>query len=212
MPSYGRKIDVELKRCASDMVSDCSLTAARVDQLDGNPAGTNKPDYINPYYKDKIAFEAGGKIVISLKCIFTGNKSRAKTAMRNIKKVYSKQNIQINFIPTPGGTHQHDLRIHGASLADFAVGLKACDCQSMLKIGGWGPSYKNPKWGDALLVNPFTHRIYWENSDAHEFGHKLGLRHRTNLGIMDYWNEKKHRRDPRKLLPSDKERIVRLYR
>lgn len=211
MPSYGRKIDRELKRCAADMVSDCSLTAARVDQLGGNPAGVGRNDYVNPNYKDKISIEPGGKVLISLKCVLTGNKARAKAALKNIKRVYGTQNVEVNFIPTPGGTKTHDLRIHGATLAEFATNLKACDCESMLRIGGWGPSYKNKKWGDTLLVNPYTHRIYWKHTDAHEFGHKLGLRHRTDLGIMDYWDEELYRRDPRKFLPSDRDRIIQLY-
>jgi hypothetical protein len=209
---FSSKINKELRQCASDMVSDCGLTAARIDALDGNPAGTGRADYVNPHYKGKITFQADGKIAISLTYILTGNKSRAKAAIKNIRSVYATQNILVNFIPNPGGSQKHDLRLHGASLGDFASGLKACDCQSMLKIGGWAPSYKNPKWGDTLLVNPHTHRIYWKNSDAHEFGHKLGLRHRSDLGIMDYWNEKKYRRDPRKLQASDKDRIARLYR
>lgn len=81
----------------------------------------------------------------------------------------------------------------------------------MLNIGGWAPSYEYYKWGDTLLLNPYTPIFYWEMTDAHELGHKLGLSHRSDLGMMDYWNEKIYKRDPRKFLPSDKARIAALY-
>ncbi len=207
MPQYSRAISKELKQCAMDLVSDCGLTTNRIKSLEGNPAGITKVDYVNPNYKGKIMV-SGDNINIRLNYIMTGNIARAQETVKNIKAVYATQNIIVEFIPNPG---HYDLRIHGASLSDFANGLRACECKGMLRIGGWGPSYKNKKWGDALLVNPHVHRIYWRISDAHEFGHKLGLQHRTNLGIMDYWDEEQYRRDPRKFLASEKSRIAKLY-
>lgn len=77
-------------------------------------------------------------------------------------------------------------------------------------IGGWAPSHKHLKWGKALLVNPIVHKDYWKLSDAHEFGHKLGLKHRRDGGLLDYPPE--DGRDKRKFKSSDKQRITALYR
>ena len=204
MSKIKRLIRKELQQCKADIVSDCGLTVRNIKNLQGKPAGTHRQDHANPNYKGKVKTQ-GDKIVVSLKIMLTGNKERAKAAIKNIQKVYATQNILVNFTLSQS---EFDLRIHGATLIELAQGLKACDCKGMLMIGGWGPSYKNHKWGNALLINP---RSYWENVDAHEFGHKLGLRHRNNLGIMDYWDQQLYRRDPRKFLPSEKARIQALY-
>jgi hypothetical protein len=47
-------------------------------------------------------------------------------------------------------------------------------------------------------------------TDAHEFGHKLGLKHRSNQGMMDYADPDSP--DRRKFLPSERQRIIDLYK
>ncbi len=208
MGNYGKTIRRELRQCASTMTSDCGLTAKDIENRIGNPAGTKKPDVVNPIYRGKV-FLNGEKLIIKLKVKLTGHESRAKAAVKNIVKVYATQKVIVEFSLV---SKDYDLRIHGATLGELAVGVKSCSCEAMLNIGGWGPSYKHHKWGDTLLVNPYSLREYWKNTDAHEFGHKLGLQHRTNLGLMDYWNETKYpRRDPRKFLSSERDRIIKLY-
>lgn len=203
----GDRLRRELKSCAANLVSDCGLRTTDINSLEGNPAGTSKSDYVNPNYVGKIS-ERKDEIHINLTYSLSGSTSRAKAAVKNIQSVFKTQKVIVNFVENQ---QRYDLLIHGATIGDLATGLKACECNDMLRIGGWGPHHTHFKWGNALLVNPHSHRSYWKMSDAHEFGHKLGLRHRQDMGIMAYWNERTHRSDPRKFLPSDRARIVNLY-
>jgi hypothetical protein len=88
--------------------------------------------------------------------------------------------------------------------------LKLCTCEAGLYIGGWGPLPSHHKWGNALLVGSTTPRSSWKMADAHEFGHKLGLKHRSNQGMMDYADPDSP--DRRKFLPSERQRIIDLYK
>lgn len=196
----------ELKICKSEDLSNCTLSAKRIDDLAGNPAGTEKPDLANPYYKGKVIY-ASGKLTINLGYVLTGNIARADAALKNIKEMYSKANIIINLAPNPS---KFDIRIHGATLGELAQGLGLCNCNSALAIGGWAPNPKHVKWGNALLVNPHSPFRAWKISDAHEFGHKLGLKHREDLGLMDY--APVNAPDRRKFKPNDRQRIINLYK
>lgn len=201
-----RKIEKELRACRTQDISDCGITANTINKLESNPAGTNKNDVKNPGYQGKIDFKLGN-VEINLRYVLTGNIKRAEVVTKNIANIFGKGGIKVNF---QQDHNDFDLRIHGATLSELAEGLKLCDCESALKIGGWGPSYKHLKWGKALLVNPYSPRGTWKMSDAHEFGHKLGLKHRINQGIMDY--PPKRGFDQRKLNESDKQRIIYLYK
>lgn len=196
----------ELKVCKSEELANCTISAAQVNALQGNPAGVGRPDVANPYYKGKVTY-SGGKLTINLNYILTGNIIRADAALKNIVDVYAKASIAINF--TANATRP-DLRIHGANLTELAQGVGLCDCNSALLIGGWAPNPDHVKWGNALLVNPHSTRKTWKMSDAHEFGHKLGLKHRSDLGLMDY--PPKTAIDRRNFLPSDRQRIIDLYK
>lgn len=196
----------ELNACRTQTISDCGLTVAELENRVGNPAGTEKPDVANPNYKGKIVY-SGGKLNINLSYVLTGNVYRAEIAVKNIKEVYSKGGVIINLTPS---SSKFDLRIHGASLAEITQGLKLCSCEAGLYIGGWGPSPTHYKWGNALLLSSTTPRSTWKMTDAHEFGHKLGLKHRSNNGMMDYADPNK--RDSRKLLPIERQRIIDLYK
>lgn len=198
----------ELRACKSTLVSDCGLTLTDVQALQGNPAGVGKADEINPYYKGKVTYKSGA-LTINLKYVLTGNIHRAEAALDNIRRLYSKAKITVNLTPSPS---HFDIRIHGSTLAEIAQGLRLCDCTGALYIGGWGPSHRHPLWGNALLVNPFTPKKYWLMSDAHEFGHKLGLKHRKDRGLMDYPPANPNAPDLRKFLPSDRQRIIDLYK
>lgn len=207
MENYSKTVKQEIKACVANIVSDCGLKSSDIDKLEGNPAGTDKKDFINPSYVGKITVK-DDKVFIGLTYALSGNMGRAKAALKNIPAVFKSQKVIVEFTENKD---KYDLRIHGASLGDLADGLKSCTCEDMLRIGGWGPHYSHYKWGNVLLVNPHVHQDYWKISDAHEFGHKLGLRHRNDNGIMSYWDEQKHRKDPRKFLPSDRARILALY-
>jgi hypothetical protein len=202
-----RLIKKELRQCKATTIHDCRVTKKTIDNLVGNPAGTNNKDYINPGYKGRITRE-GANIIIALSIAFTGNINRAKSAAKNIEKVYATQQIIVKF---KEASKNYDLRIHGATLSEFVQGLGLCECGSAMKVGGWGPSYKHIKYGDTLLVNHHANRRDWELVDAHEFSHKLGLQHRKGLGVMAYWDSKKNRVDPRKFLRSERDRIAFLY-
>lgn len=196
----------ELKICKSEDLSNCTLSAKRVDELAGNPAGTGKSDEANPFYKGKVVY-ASGQLTINLSYTLTGNMIRAEAALKNIKEMYTKANILINLTPNPSA---FDIRIHGATLGELAQGVGLCDCNSALVIGGWAPNPRHVKWGNALLVNPHSPSQTWKISDAHEFGHKLGLKHRQDLGLMDYAPVKTQ--DKRTFKPSDRQRIIDLYK
>ncbi len=205
MTTYNRAMTKALKQCSTDGIAVCSLTLGDIQSRIGNPAGVGKQDEINPHYKGKIK-KNGDKLEINLSYLMTGNIARVKAAVENIQKVYATQKVIINFTPKVQG---YDLRIHGASLGEMVAALGLCDCEAALYIGGWGPSYKHATWGKALLVNPVSPKSTWRITDAHEFGHKLGLKHREDLGIMDY--PPKTGRDRRKFIESDRKRIANLY-
>lgn len=196
----------ELKACKSAELENCTISASKVNALRGNPAGVGRADVANPYYKGKVTY-SGGKLTINLNYILTGNIFRADAALKNIKELFAKASITINFTPSAS---RPDLRIHGATLTELAQGIGLCDCNSALLIGGWAPNPKHVKWGNALLVNPHSPHNTWKMSDAHEFGHKLGLKHREDSGLMDY--PPKTALDRRKFLPSDRKRIIELYK
>ncbi|AQT59048.1 hypothetical protein [Cellvibrio sp. PSBB023] len=197
---------LEMRMCKSSLPANCQLSLEQVENLQGNPSGVGKPDVANPNYVGKVRY-VGGKLSINLSYVLTGNISRADAALANIRKVYGDAGIEVNLAPS---SRKFDLRIHGATLAELAQGLSLCDCKSALYIGGWAPNPRHPIWGNALLVNPHSDRRDWRISDAHEFGHKLGLKHRTDVGIMDY--PPKTAVDMRKFKPSDKQRIIDLYK
>jgi len=196
----------ELKLCQSEDLSGCTVSAQRVKALAGNPAGISKVDVANPYYKGKVVYQHG-KLTITLTYVLTGNIARADAAIKNIKAMYAKANIVVNLAPN---SSKFDIRIHGANLSELAQGVGLCDCKSALYIGGWAPHPQHVKWGNALLVNPHSPLRTWKMSDAHEFGHKLGLKHRDDNGLMDYPEPGKP--DRRKFTPADRQRIIDLYK
>lgn len=196
----------ELKACKSSLPTNCGLSLKSVKELQGNPAGVGKADVSNPSYKGKIKYSAG-KLSINLRYVLTGNIGRAQAALSNIRKLLTEAGIEVNLAPAPA---KFDIRIHGATLAELAQGLGLCDCTGALYIGGWAPSPQHPIWGNALLVNPHSEKRGWLLSDAHEFCHKLGLKHRLDVGIMDYPPPNKP--DMRTFKASDKQRIIDLYK
>lgn len=196
----------ELKICKSEDLSACKLSAQRVKSLAGNPAGVGRIDAANPFYKGKVVYKSG-KLTITLTYVLTGNIARADAALKNIKSMYAKANIVVNLSPNPS---KFDIRVHGATLTELAQGVGLCDCNSALYIGGWAPNPHHVKWGNALLLNPHSPLQSWKMSDAHEFGHKLGLKHREDMGLMDYPEPGKP--DMRKFGAADRQRIIDLYR
>lgn len=115
MSKYNGKQRRALTSCRTETISSCGLTLDHIEGLVGNPAGTGKPDIVNPEYIGKVSFR-GDRIVITLKYILTGNISRARIALKNIVDVYAKGGVDIEF---SSNAAQHDLRIHGASLIEF---------------------------------------------------------------------------------------------
>lgn len=205
MSNLSRIQRTELRACKTETISDCGLTAAQLKTRIGNPAGVGKSDAINPSYKGKVVHQ-GGRLHINLSYILTGNIQRAEIGLKNIRDVYASGGVVINLKPSAS---KFDIRIHGASLSEITQGLKLCTCEAGLYIGGWAPSPQHFKWGNALLLGSTPAVKSWKITDAHEFGHKLGLKHRTDGGIMDY--EPLDKPDNRKLLASDIQRIISLY-
>ncbi len=160
----------------------------------------------NPDYKGKVFF-FNGKLHINLNYILTGNISRAEIGLKNIKQVFSDGGVIANFKPSPTLV---DLRIHGAALVEITQGLKLCTCDAGLYIGGWAPAPDHSQWGNTLLLGSTPAKNSWKMTDAHEFGHKLGLKHRTDGGMMDYAHPGKP--DRRKFTANDCLRIINLYR
>ncbi|MET0355688.1 MAG: matrixin family metalloprotease [Cellvibrio sp.] len=196
----------ELKACQSEPIINCRLTAAELKARVGNPAGTDKADVTNPNYKGKVVY-SNGKLQLNLSYVLTGNIVRAEIGLRHIREVYSAGGVIVNFKANPG---KFDIRIHGATLAEISLGLGLCNCEAGLYIGGWAPSPGHAMWGNALLLASTPEKKTWKLTDAHEFGHKLGLKHRTDGGIMDYAFPDKP--DPRRFTTSDLQRIIDLYR
>jgi hypothetical protein len=206
MDSLTRLQKREVKDCNLQTISSCGITAEQLKGLVANPAGTNKADTPNPYYKNKIVYK-NGKLHINLIYILTGDISRAEKGLKNIREVYGNGGVIINLAPNPVN---FDIRIHGASLTEIVKGLNLCTCTAGLMIGGWAPTPQHFQWGNALLLASTTPKSTWKMTDAHEFGHKLGLKHRTDMGMMDYADPNKP--DRRKFLASDHQRIINLYR
>ena len=205
MGSYFDSERKDLKQCKTETISDCGLSLKDVKGLVGKPAGVGRRDAKNPHYVDKVVVK-GGRIHFNFSYLLTGNIGRAQGALRNIESLYSQAGAIVNFKPsvTP------DIRIHGANFTELMQGLKLCDCKAARYIGGWAPHYKHHKWSNALLLNPHLPSKDWPLVDAHEFGHKLGLRHKVDGGIMDY--PPKKGRDRRRIIASDIKRIADLYR
>ncbi len=205
MDTYFTNERTDLKHCNAQSISDCGLTQKGVENLAGNPAGTSVKDEKNPHYHGKVQVK-NGKVQISMTYVLTGHLERAKAGLNNIHTMYRNAGFEMSFTPS---VQKPDLRIHGTNLAELAQGLKLCDCETALMIGGWAPSYKHFKWGNAVLLNPHSPKNTWAMTDAHEFAHKLGLKHRIDGGITDY--PPKRGRDFRKFIESDKKRIIALY-
>lgn len=196
----------ELRTCKTETITNCGLTAAQLELRVGNPAGTDKPDIANPHYKGKVVY-LNGKLHINLNYVLTGNIQRAEIGLKNIKEIFAGGGVIINFKPN---LTKVDIRIHGAALAEITQGLKLCTCEAGLFIGGWAPAPDHYQWGNALLLGSTPAKNSWKMTDAHEFGHKLGLKHRTDGGMMDYAHPDKP--DRRKFTANDCFRIINLYR
>jgi RHS repeat-associated protein len=155
----------------------------------------NRPDRAYQDYLGKNVFVLpNGKIVINLTITYTGNQGRAEKAANNIVTVFRKAGIAVNLLKSGSGTP--DLVIHGASLADIVAAGLACTCSGAANIGGYG------RFNDNILgVNVYSNQNIRLN-DAHEFAHKLGLRHRPN-GITSTPAEP--------ITPNDIDRIRDLY-
>lgn len=98
MNSMSRAYRQDLKTCKTETISNCGLTVAQLENLVGKPAGITKPDTANPAFKNKVVF-SNGKLTINLAYILTGNIYRAEIGLKNIKEVYAKAGITINFTP-----------------------------------------------------------------------------------------------------------------
>ena len=194
----------ELRACKKQVVSECQLKD--LQKLVNNPAGTDKADVPNPNYKGKVVVKAG-VIHINLSYVLTGNIARAEVGLKDLRTFFRENGIVANFAASAG---KADLRIHGASLSDIVQGLKICTCEEGLYIGGWAPNPNHPTWGNALLLSVTSPRKAWKIETVHEFFHKLGLKHRRDGGIMDYADPNKP--DRRKFLPSERQRIIELYK
>ncbi len=194
----------EVRECKRQPVSACQLKD--LQKLVNNPAGTDKPDVVNPYYRGKVTIRAG-VIHINLTYVLTGNINRADIGLKDLRSFFRDHGIVASFTANP---IKPDLRIHGASLTDIVIGLKICTCEEGLYIGGWAPNPDHPTWGNALLLSSTSPRSSWKIETVHEFFHKLGLKHRRLGGIMDYIDPNKP--DRRKFLPSERQRIIDLYK
>ena len=161
---------------------------------------------VNPFYKGKVVIRAG-VININLNYVLTGNISRADIGLKDLRSLLKDHGIIANLTANPA---RPDLRIHGASLTDIVIGLKTCTCEDGLYIGGWAPHPDHPMWGNALLLSSTSPRASWKIETVHEFFHKLGLKHRRLGGIMDYVDP--NGPDRRKFLPSERQRIIDLYK
>ena len=196
----------DLKQCKTETISDCGLKLKEVKSLIGNPAGIGRQDQKNPKYHGKVSVK-NGVLHFNLSYLLTGHIDRAKAGLNNIIQMFSKAGVIVSFTPT---VRNPDRRIHGANFAKLVEGLKLCDCDAARYIGGWAPHHTHYKWPNALLLNPHLPEKDWPNVDAHEFGHKLGLKHKVDGGIMDY--PPKRGKDRRTITASDINRIKALYR
>ena len=205
MSSYFDSERKDLKQCKSETISECGLKLQEVKALVGKPAGVGRQDAINAKYKGKV-YVKGGRLFFDLSYLLTGHIGRAEAGLQNIRSLYSSAGATLTFTPS---VQSPDLRIHGTSFTELMQGLRLCDCEAARYIGGWAPHYKHPQWSNALLLNPHLPTREWPLVDAHEFGHKLGLKHKVDGGIMDY--PPKRGRDNRKITASDINRIIKLY-
>jgi len=195
----------ELQQCSGSASSSC-LSIDRVKSLTGNPAGTSNADSANENYRGKVIIGEDGGVEINLGIAYSGNTKRARESAKNIRKAYGKAGVTVNFNVISDAS-KADLIIRGASLQDYVSAGLVCDCSTALLIGGWAPSDNNKYFPRNLLsttVNSGNHLI----SDAHEFGHKLGLEHR-NSGIMSYAPNEGP--DRRQVTSGDVDRIRGLY-
>jgi hypothetical protein len=176
----------------------------KIGQLQQHGPNYSSPDAINQDYVGKVTVKPDGSVEINLTTEYTGDLKTAQAAGRYIKKEYGKAGVMVNLTPASPGA-KPDLVIHGASLEDFVAAGVACSCNGAANLGGWGPRYNTSKtqYSNQLLVNGFDPNP--SRAAAHEFGHKMGLSHRSG-GIMDYPDQNQG-----PVSPSDVNRIRNLY-
>lgn len=204
MVELSRVQKTELRNCKQTPITSCQVQD--LSKYVNNPSGTDKADVANPFYKGKVIVK-NAVLHINLSYTLTGNVTRAEIALKDLRAFFKKTDVVLNFTQATGNP---DLRIHGATLTELVQGVKVCSCEDGLMLGGWAPSPQHQTWGNALLLSATTPRRAWKLETVHEFGHKLGLKHRRDGGIMDYAHPDKP--DRRKWLPSDRARIMALYK
>lgn len=175
------------------------ISSSQVDQIRGNPAGTNKKDDASTSTIQDVQLNDDGSIDINVSFFAKGDVKRVEKGIFNIRKAWKKQDVRVNFTETDMEANA-DIVVQGASLEDMVRSCLTQTCDAAMNIGGYAP-YS----GKLLLLNTFDN-TRTTLIDAHEFGHKLGLRHRKDKGIMDY-PPKNGGPDFRKVRPSDAQRI-----
>ena len=195
----------QLQKCRAADIDPCGgLSKSQVDKHRGNPAGTGKADRASPLLKDNVTVNEDGSIDISVNYYGKGDRKRVREAVINIRKAYAKQDINISFSKV-GSEAEAEVVIFAATLTDMVKACLARTCEAAIGIGGSG-SFS----GKQLLLNTVANGDNYL-TDAHEFRHNLGLRHRTDGGIMDYPPISPNKRDNREVTISDRNRIRSLY-
>jgi RHS repeat-associated protein len=148
----------------------------------GAAAGTDDSgggDSANPEVKGRIGFNESGGMILSETYSYTNiSDQQAKNFAERVESAWGRHGGDVNLRRADEGEKPY-LTINGISNRQMAINLNLCSCMAAAFVGAH-------RYGIGVInINLSTPFPQEANMPEHEFGHDLGLKHRSN-GVMSY--------------------------